>query len=57
MRFVQWVDPNAEFKGIARYLKHAFAGTAAPAPAAGTDAAPTAPLHPRDVAVVVPNAL
>ena len=57
VRFVQWVDPNAEFKGIARYLKHAFAGTAAPAPAAGTDAAPTAPLHPRDVAVVVPNAL
>lgn len=57
VHFVQWVDPNAEFKGIARYLKHAFAGTAAPAPAAGTDAAPTAPLHPRDVAVVVPNAL
>ncbi|RDB57498.1 UvrD-helicase domain-containing protein [Senegalimassilia anaerobia] len=57
VRFVQWVDPNAEFKGIARYLKHAFAGTAAPAPAAGTDVAPTAPLHPRDVAVVVPNAL
>ncbi|MDO5791640.1 MAG: AAA family ATPase, partial [Coriobacteriia bacterium] len=57
VRFVQWVDPNAEFKGIARYLKHAFAGTAAPAPAAGPDAAPAAPLHPRDVAVVVPNAL
>lgn len=44
-RFVQWVDPNAEFMGIARYLKHAFAGEG------------TAPLHPRDVAVVVPNAL
>mgnify|MGYP004481982677 CR=1 FL=1 len=57
VRFVQWVDPNAEFKGIARYLKHSFAGTAAPSPAAGPDAVPAAPLHPHDVAVVVPNAL
>ena len=46
IRFVQWVDPNAEFMGIARYLKHAFAGR---------EGAPA--LHPRDVAVVVPNAL
>lgn len=41
VRFVQWVDPNAEFMGIARFLKHAFAKG----------------LHPRDVAVVVPNAV
>ncbi len=46
VRFVQWVDPNAEFMGIARYLKHAFAGREG-----------AAPLRPRDVAVVVPNAL
>lgn len=82
VRFVQWVDPNAEFMGIARFLKHAFAGSSAAGagPAQAVDAsafagvaAPAesvsvggasaaglpahAPLHPRDVAVVVPNAL
>lgn len=29
VRFVQWVDPNAEFMSIARYLKHAFAARGA----------------------------
>lgn len=72
VRFVQWVDPNAEFMGIARFLKHAFAGTPSAHVAAGgsasagedlcaggasAGASAVAPLHPRDVAVVVPNAL
>ena len=72
VRFVQWVDPNAEFMGVARFLKHAFAGTPGARVAAGgsapagedlcaggasAGASAVAPLHPRDVAVVVPNAL
>ncbi len=72
VRFVQWVDPNAEFMGVARFLKHAFAGTPGAHVAAGGSAlagesshaesasagvSAVAPLHPRDVAVVVPNAL
>lgn len=72
VRFVQWVDPNAEFMGIARFLKHAFAGTPGAHVAAGgsapagedlraggasAGASAVASLHPRDVAVVVPNAL
>lgn len=73
VRFVQWVDPNAEFMGIARFLKHAFAGVpgagvaaaggsasagaGAHAEGASTGVSAVAPLHPRDVAVVVPNAL
>lgn len=72
VRFVQWVDPNTEFMGVARFLKHAFAGTPGARVAAGgsapagedlcaggalAGASAVAPLHPRDVAVVVPNAL
>lgn len=72
VRFVQWVDPNAEFMGIARFLKHASAGTPSAHVAAGgsapagedlcaggasAGASAVALLHPRDVAVVVPNAL
>ena len=72
VRFVQWVDPNAEFMGVARFLKHAFAGTPGARVAAGVSApagedlcaggasagvSAVAPLHPCDVAVVVPNAL
>lgn len=72
VRFVQWVDPNAEFMGVARFLKHAFAGTPGARVAAGGSApagedlcaggasagvSAVAPLHPCDVAVVVPNAL